>query len=64
MIVVTRLRPLITSGSMQISVLCPRTAAIYSVDSIADGVVRRENRDQPLDGGGNILPNGYAFRCD
>ena len=43
---------------MQIGVLRPRTAAIYSVDSISDVVVGRENRDQPLDGGGNTLPIG------
>ena len=63
-IVVTRLRPLITSRSMRIGVLRPRTAAIYSVDSISDIIVGRENRDQPLDGGGNPLPNGYVFSCD
>ena len=49
---------------MQIGVLRPRTAAIYSVDSISDVVVGRENGDQPLDGGGNTLPNRYVSRCD
>ena len=28
----------------------------------SDVVVGRENRDQPLDGGGNTLPHGYVSR--
>ena len=49
---------------MRIGVLRPSTAAIYSVDSFSDVVVGSENRDQPLDGGGNALPNGYVFSFD
>ena len=31
-----------------------------SFHSFSDVVIGRENRDQPLDGGGNTLPNRYV----
>ena len=32
--------------------------------SFSNVVVGRENQDQPLDGGGNALVNGYVSYCE
>ena len=39
-----------------------RVEISLSFYSFSDVVVGRENQDQPLDGGGNTLPNGYVSR--
>ena len=40
----------------------PGLVVSLSFYSFSNVVVGRENGDQPLDGGGNTLPNGYVSR--